>query len=66
MDGCEWRIHASRLPDSITWAIKSIINPIHSCNRVLDHNPLPDCNWVARMLLNDIKANLDIPGKALN
>lgn len=28
---CRWRLHASRLPDDRTWAIKSIQNTEHTC-----------------------------------
>ncbi|XP_074274033.1 uncharacterized protein LOC141597467 [Silene latifolia] len=63
---CEWRIHASVLPDEKTWAIKSITAADHGCRGVKTHNPMANSEWVAKKLLNDIRANHDITGKSLN
>ena len=39
-EGCEQRVHASRFPDGVTWAIKTLKNPKHTCSRLEGHNPL--------------------------
>ncbi|XP_063935333.1 uncharacterized protein LOC108226826 isoform X1 [Daucus carota subsp. sativus] len=63
---CKWRIHSSRLPDGITWAIKKIEPNVHTCRGLETYNPLCDVKWVASKLMEDIRANPDIPGSALN
>ncbi|KAH9626339.1 hypothetical protein KSS87_000571 [Heliosperma pusillum] len=62
---CNWRIHASVLLDGTTWAIKSIDNPAHGCVGVKSHNPMANSVWVARKLIEDIRANPDISGKSI-
>lgn len=64
--GCDWRIHASCLADSKTWAIKSIRSPNRSCTRLGIYNSLADVEWVGKRLMEDIRANPDIKGKTLN
>ncbi|XP_010668053.2 uncharacterized protein LOC104885042 [Beta vulgaris subsp. vulgaris] len=63
---CGWRLHAGRLPDGITWAIKSIQNAEHNCVRLETNNPMVNVKWAARVLMEDIRANNDVPAKALN
>lgn len=63
---CGWRIHASRLTDGITWAIKKIDPNIHTCRGLETYNPICSVKWAAGKLMEDIRANPDIPGKALN
>ena len=63
---CEWRLHASRLPDGVTWAIKKIQNAEHTCWGLETKNPMVTVNWACHALLEDIRANNDILGKALN
>lgn len=63
---CAWRLHASILPDGITWAIKSIQNPEHTCLGLENRNSMVTAKWACRVLLEDIRANNNIPGKALN
>ncbi|XP_021751353.1 uncharacterized protein LOC110717021 [Chenopodium quinoa] len=63
---CEWRLHASRLPDGVTWAIKSIQNMEHTCSGLEVKNPMMSTKWAARVLLEDIRANNDIPANSLN
>ncbi|KAL2923288.1 Ribosome maturation factor RimP [Bienertia sinuspersici] len=65
-DNCAWRLHASRLPDGQTWAIKSIKPTEHTCAGLETKNSMVSSKWVARVLLEDIRANNDIPAKALN
>ncbi|XP_021748577.1 uncharacterized protein LOC110714378 [Chenopodium quinoa] len=65
-EGCEWRLHASRLADGFTWAIKSIKNGGHTCLGLETRNPMVTSKWASRVLLEDIRANNDISGKALN
>nr|XP_017227610.1 PREDICTED: uncharacterized protein LOC108203301 [Daucus carota subsp. sativus] len=63
---CVWRIHSSRLADGITWAIKKIEPNVHTCGGLETYNPICTVKWGAMKLLEDIRANPDIPGKALN
>ena len=63
---CGWRIHSSRLADGITWAIKKIEPSVHTCRGLETYNPICTVKWGAMKLLEDIRANPDIPGKALN
>lgn len=60
---CNWRIHASRLPDKVSWAIKTLTAP-HTCQR-LEHNPMAGIKWCAGKLMEDIRANFEIPVKTL-
>ena len=63
---CDWRLHACRLSDGLTWVIKSIQNSEHSCLGLEIRNPMVNAKWAARVLLDDIRANNDIPASALN
>lgn len=63
---CSWRLHASVLPDGITWAIKSIQNSEHTCVGIEERNPMADAKWAAKVLEDDIRANNDISMKSLN
>ncbi|KAL2930320.1 Regulatory solute carrier protein family 1 member 1 [Bienertia sinuspersici] len=63
---CNWRIHASVLPDGTTWAIKSIKDSEHTCRGLNERNPLVNVKWAASRLIDNIRANNDIPGKTLN
>ncbi|KAL2928060.1 hypothetical protein RDABS01_006451 [Bienertia sinuspersici] len=65
-EGCEWRLHASRLPDGFTWAIKSIQNSEHTCLGLEIRNPMVTAKWASRVLLEDIRADNDISRKTLN
>ncbi|XP_058184092.1 uncharacterized protein LOC131301721 [Rhododendron vialii] len=60
--GCPWRIHASRLPDGITYQIKTYTLE-HTCTRV-NHNEDANSTWIAKKLLKDFKENpqLDLDG----
>lgn len=62
---CDWRIHASKLADGHTWAIKDI-RAGHSGDLNLTNNPMCNCEWAAQKLLEDIWASPDIKGKAMN
>ena len=64
--GCGWRLHASRLPECTTWAIKKIDNPEHNCRALETHNSLVTIKWAATKLMDDIRANNDISGRTLN
>ncbi|KAL2892423.1 Zinc finger CCHC domain-containing protein 12 [Bienertia sinuspersici] len=63
---CRWRLHAGRLPDGMTWAIKSIQNPEHTCVGLKSRNPMVNVKWATRVLMEDIRANNDISAKTLN
>lgn len=59
-------MHASKLADGVTWAIKKIEPNNHKCRGLETYNPLCNVKWAALKLIEDIRANPDIPGKALN
>ncbi|KAL2934177.1 Reticulocyte binding protein 2-like protein b, partial [Bienertia sinuspersici] len=61
---CDWRIHASRLMDGISWAIKSIIGEHKLCGR-LEENPMVSSAWLIRHLREDITATPDKPVESL-
>ncbi|XP_021759165.1 uncharacterized protein LOC110724075 [Chenopodium quinoa] len=63
---CEWRLHASRLIDGKTWAIKKIWPDVHNYRGLETYNPICTVKWVAPKVMEDIRAAPDIPGKALN
>ncbi|XP_056688621.1 uncharacterized protein [Spinacia oleracea] len=62
---CDWRLHASRLPDGRTWAIKKIMPNEHTCRGLETHNPVCSVKWAASKVMEDIRANPDIPGLSL-
>ncbi|KAL2932689.1 Altered inheritance of mitochondria protein 23 mitochondrial [Bienertia sinuspersici] len=62
---CNWRIHASKLADEHTWAIKNIRQE-HLCDLNLTNNPMVNCEWVASKLLEDIRACPDVKGSYVN
>ncbi|XP_074290438.1 uncharacterized protein LOC141617155 [Silene latifolia] len=62
---CGWRIHASILPDGNTWAIKSINSPDHGCVGVLANNPMANCVWMAKKMIEDIRANSIISANSI-
>ncbi|KAL2945292.1 Exocyst complex component 8, partial [Bienertia sinuspersici] len=61
---CEWRIHASKLMDEVSWAIKSIIGE-HKLFGRLKENPTVSSAWLIRHLREDITATPDIPMESL-
>lgn len=63
---CEWKIHASRLADGRTWAIKKINPNFHNCRGLETYNPICTVKWAAAKLMEDIRTNPDIKGKELN
>ncbi|KAL2893834.1 hypothetical protein RDABS01_009743 [Bienertia sinuspersici] len=65
-EGCAWRLHAGRLPDCMTWAIKSIQNFEHTCVGLESRNPMVNVKWATRVLLEDIRNHNETPKKALN
>ncbi|KAL2928918.1 Villin-4, partial [Bienertia sinuspersici] len=62
---CSWRIHAAILEDGHTWAIKTL-EKNHQCDLNLVNNPMCNCDWAAKKLIEDIRANPDIKGKTMN
>ena len=55
---CSWRIHASIMPDGVTYQVRTIKGK-HYCKRLLD-NPAATCSWIARMLFHDVNAKPNI------
>ncbi|GAB4846062.1 hypothetical protein Ancab_025061 [Ancistrocladus abbreviatus] len=55
---CPWRIHASLLPDGVTFKIKTT-NSIHTCKKLVK-NPNANALWLCKKLLQDVRANPDI------
>ncbi|XP_021744262.1 uncharacterized protein LOC110710294 [Chenopodium quinoa] len=42
-ENCSWRLHASRLPDGVTWAIKTIKNAEHTCFGLVTREHYGEC-----------------------
>ncbi|KAL2893341.1 hypothetical protein RDABS01_009250 [Bienertia sinuspersici] len=63
---CGWKLHASKLPDGQTWAIKYIKNPEHTCVGSESKNSMVNVKWGTRVLLEDIRASNYITTKSLN
>ncbi|KAL2943671.1 Zinc transporter 9 [Bienertia sinuspersici] len=62
-EDCHWRIYASMLPDNISWAIKTLDSP-HTCER-LAFNSMANINWLTFKVMDDVRANFEIPYKSL-
>ncbi|KAL2931456.1 Protein FAR1-RELATED SEQUENCE 6 [Bienertia sinuspersici] len=62
-EDCHWRIYASMLPDNISWAIKTLDSP-HTCER-LAFNSMANINWLTFKVMDDVRANFEIPCKSL-
>ncbi|KAL2899669.1 putative aarF domain-containing protein kinase 1 [Bienertia sinuspersici] len=60
---CGWRLHASKLADDTTWAIKSIQNSEHTCMGLQVNNHMVNSKWAAEKLMDDIRANNEITTK---
>ncbi|KAA8541320.1 hypothetical protein F0562_025283 [Nyssa sinensis] len=60
---CMWRIHASPLPDGVTYMIKTYKGE-HTCVR-LQSNSNANSSWIAKKLGEVIKINLDIKVDAM-
>ncbi|XP_056697540.1 uncharacterized protein [Spinacia oleracea] len=60
VEGCDWRIHASKMVDKFSWTIKSLTGEHRQCGR-LEVNPIVTTKWLVGKLLPEIEANLDIP-----
>ncbi|KAL2926493.1 Acetyl-coenzyme A carboxylase carboxyl transferase subunit alpha [Bienertia sinuspersici] len=63
---CSWRLHGSKLADGVTWAIKSITGSEHTCLGLQTKNPMVSAKWAKKVLLEDIRADENIPAKSLN
>lgn len=63
---CDWRIHASRLVDGRTWAIKKIWHDQHNCRGLETYKPICNVKWACKRLMEDIRFNPYIKGKELN
>lgn len=64
IEDCKWRIHASKLMDGISWAIKSITGEHELCGR-LEENLMVSCFWLTRHLGDVISANVDVHAHSL-
>jgi len=61
---CDWRIHASLMPDGVTFQVKTIKGK-HSCKRLLD-NPAATYSWIARKLFDIVRAEPNISVKGIS
>ncbi|XP_056697930.1 uncharacterized protein [Spinacia oleracea] len=64
VESCDWRIHASRLFDNVSWAIKVISGSHRTCGR-LEENPVVTSEWLCKHMLGEIEANPEIPVETL-
>ena len=56
--GCNWRIHASPIADSVTFMIKSY-NPKHTCvmnKRIVEATS----DWIAKKLVSVLRDHLEM------
>ncbi|KAH7864667.1 hypothetical protein Vadar_032377 [Vaccinium darrowii] len=53
--GCPWRIHASPLPDGITYKIKKLRSE-HNCSRIVKNSDATS-PWIAKKLLSSFREN---------
>ncbi|KAL5842431.1 hypothetical protein ACOSQ3_013034 [Xanthoceras sorbifolium] len=63
-DACDWRLHASRLPNRVTCMIKSMCGSHSFCRRVVE-NKEANARWVASVLQTTIHSNPMIEVKIL-
>ena len=56
--GCNWRVHASPLPDGVTYKIKTLRGP-HTCVRDTFSDKATS-TWLAKQLATEIRTNLEI------
>ncbi|KNA05825.1 hypothetical protein SOVF_186730 [Spinacia oleracea] len=61
---CGWKLHSSRLPDGVTWGIKSIRNSEHKCSGFEIKKPMGI--WATKVLMEDIRDNNLISAKSMN
>ncbi|KAL5831377.1 hypothetical protein ACOSQ4_016731 [Xanthoceras sorbifolium] len=61
---CDWRLHASSLPDGVTYMIKSVRGGHLFCRRVVE-NKEANTRWIATMLQTTIQSNPTIEVKTL-
>ncbi|XP_028063588.1 uncharacterized protein LOC114266862 [Camellia sinensis] len=54
-EGCPWRIHASPLPDGITYKIKTLV-PTQTCSR-MNTSTEPTSTWIAKKMVESFKDN---------
>ena len=53
---CPWRIHASPMPDGVTYKVKSY-NPLHTCLRNSKDNSEATSGWIAEKLERELRRN---------
>ncbi|XP_021741298.1 uncharacterized protein LOC110707579 [Chenopodium quinoa] len=64
INDCNWRIHAAVLVDKVSWEIKKLEGEHTTCGR-LEENPMVSSTWLCRHLMQDLKANPEIPVDSL-
>ncbi|KAL2934933.1 Polyribonucleotide nucleotidyltransferase [Bienertia sinuspersici] len=62
---CTWRLHASKLVDDLTWAIKSIQGSEHKCMGLQTRNSMVTAKWASKALMEDIRSNNEISAKTV-
>ncbi|KAH9609361.1 hypothetical protein KSS87_015344 [Heliosperma pusillum] len=63
-DRCTWKIHVSRLPDKMTWAIKAI-SGFHKDCYPLKKNPMATSHWMCKKLETELRAQPKMPVKSM-
>ncbi|XP_056695693.1 uncharacterized protein [Spinacia oleracea] len=64
IETCDWRIHASKMFDSVSWAIKGISGCHKTCG-ILEENPVVTSEWLCKNMMSLIEANTEIPVETL-
>ncbi|TXG50991.1 hypothetical protein EZV62_023515 [Acer yangbiense] len=63
-NGCPWRAHGSRLPDGITFKLKTLVDS-HECHRIYN-NKEAKVSWIAFKFENLVKRNPSICVKVIS
>ncbi|XP_074305534.1 uncharacterized protein LOC141640752 [Silene latifolia] len=61
---CTWKLHSSCLPDSITWAIKTLTGNHKECFN-LKRNPMVTVPWMAKKIETELRAHPEMPVKSM-
>ncbi|XP_074297218.1 uncharacterized protein LOC141627920 [Silene latifolia] len=61
---CTWKLHSSCLPDSVTWAIKTLTGNHKECFN-LKRNHMATVPWMAKKIETELRAHLEMPVKSM-
>ncbi|KAL5751759.1 hypothetical protein ACOSQ2_022266 [Xanthoceras sorbifolium] len=64
-DACDWRFHASRLTNGVTFVVENIHGRHVLCRRLPENNKA-DFQWIVTVMSLKILANTNIKAKIMN